>query len=168
MTKKRIIIFSLVVLILLAVGSYVLARPVNTEATLLVTDGDVGVLQSQSFPLFNNNQQTNLTTGDILVVHQGDTIEVSTASSAVLTMGDGTSADLFAGTVVQVSELVVDDTNFRIRLALLSGKVLSRVQRLLKANDAYEVQTPSSTASVRGTVFTVDVHSEQETFVSVD
>jgi hypothetical protein len=168
MTKKRIIIFSLVVLIFLAVGSYVLAQPTGTEATLLVTDGDVAVLQPQGFLNFNNNQQTNLTAGDILIVRQGDTIEVSSVSSAVLTMGDGTSADLFPGTVVQVSELVSDETNFRVRLTLLAGKTVNRVQHLLTADDAYDVQTPSSTASVRGTVFTVDVISDQETFYSVD
>lgn len=168
MTKKRIIIFSLVVLIFLAVGSYVLAQPTDTEATLLVTAGDVAVLQPQGFLNFNNNQQTNLTAGDILIVRQGDTIDVASAASAVLTMGDGTSADLFPGTVVEVSELFSDETNFRVRLTLLAGKTVNRVQHLLTADDAYDVQTPSSTASVRGTVFTVDVISDQETFYSVD
>ncbi len=168
MTKKRIIIVGLVVLIFLAVGRYVLAQPTGTEATLLVTNGDVAVLQSPHFLSFNNNQQTNLTTGEILIVRQGDTIEVAYASSAVLTMGDGTSADLFPGTLVQVSELVSDETNFRVRLTLLAGKTVNRVQHLLTADDAYDVQTPSSTASVRGTVFIVDVISDQETFYSVD
>ena len=168
MIKKRSIIFSLIVLIFLAVGSYVLAQPAGTEATLLVTDGQVNVFQPQTFLLFNNNQKTALSKGDILVVQQGDTIEVTSVSSAVLTMGDGTSAELFSDTTVQVSELFVDDINFRVRLSLVSGKMVNRVQRLLKADDAYDVQTPSSTASVRGTVFTVDVHSKQETFYSVD
>ncbi|MBE2224473.1 MAG: FecR domain-containing protein [Anaerolineae bacterium] len=168
MTKKSIIILSLAIMVFLAVGGFVLAQPAGTEATLLVTEGDVTVLQPQRFFNFNNTHQTNLKTGDILVVRQGDTIEVSAASSAVLTMGDGTSADLFSETVVQVSELFSDETTFRVRLLLVTGRMVNRVQRLLKADDAYEVQTPSSTASVRGTVFTVDVVSNQETFVSVD
>ena len=168
MTKKHILIFGLVVLIFLAVGSYVLAQPTGTEATLLVTNGDVAVLQSPHFLSFTNNQQTTLTTGEILIVRQGDTIEVAPASSAVLTMGNGTSADLFPNTVVQVSELVSGETNFRVRLTLLAGKTVNRVQHLLTDDDAYDVQTPSSTASVRGTVFTVDVISDQETFYSVD
>jgi len=168
MTQKRIIIFSLVVLIFLAVGSYALAQPTDSQATLLVTNGQVTVLQPQSFLVFTRSSQTVLSTGDILTVQQGDRIKVSAASSAELTMGDGTSADLYPDTVMQVSELVIDDTNFQVRLSLLSGKIVSRVQRLLKANDAYDVQSPSSTASVRGTVFVVDVYSNQETFVSVD
>jgi hypothetical protein len=49
MIKKQIIIFSLVVLVFLAVGSYVLAQPTGTEATLLVSDGEVTVLQSSGF-----------------------------------------------------------------------------------------------------------------------
>jgi hypothetical protein len=102
------------------------------------------------------------------MVRQNDTITVLPASAAVLTMGNGTSADLFAGTVVEVSELFSDETNFRVRLSLMSGKITNRVQRLLKADDAYDVRTPSSTASVRGTVFTVDVVSDQQTVFSVD
>ena len=168
MTKKRIIILGLVLLIFLAVGRYALAQSTGTEATLLVTNGDVAVLQSPHFFSFNNNQQTTLTTGEILIVRQGDTIEVATASSAVLTMGNGTSADLFPNTVVQVSELVSEETTFRVHLTLLAGKTVNRVQHLLTDDDAYDVQTPSSTASVRGTVFTVDVISDQETFYSVD
>ena len=168
MIKKRIIIFSLVILFFLVVGSYALAQSAGTEATLLVTEGHVNVLQPQTFLVFTNNSQTTLTTGDILAVQQGDVIEVASASSAVLTMGDGTSAELFSDTVVQVSELFADATSFRVRLTLLAGKMVNRVQRLLKADDDYDVRTPSSTASVRGTVFTVHVYSKQETFYSVD
>ena len=169
MTKNRIIIISLVVLFFLALGSYVLAQPsASAEATLFVTSGQVNVSQPQNFFLFNNNRQTTLNSGDVLIVRQGDTVEVSAASSATLTMGDGTAVELYADTVIEVSELVVDDTNFRVRLFLVSGKITNRVQRLLKADDAYDVRTPSSTASVRGTVFTVDVVSDQQTVFSVD
>jgi hypothetical protein len=168
MTKKGFAILGLFVLIFLVLGGYVLAQPAGTEATLSVTNGQATVLRPQNFLVFQNDQQTTLVSGDVFTVRQNDTVEVRPASSATLTMGDGTSAELFANTVVEVSELVADSSDFRVRLLLVSGKITNRVQRLLKADDLYDVQTPSSTASVRGTVFTVAVVSDQSTVFSVD
>jgi hypothetical protein len=51
---------------------------------------------------------------------------------------------------------------------MLAGRSLNRVVHLLGIEDHYEVRSPSSTASVRGTVFTVDLLSQTSTYVVVD
>ncbi|MCA9935767.1 MAG: FecR domain-containing protein, partial [Anaerolineales bacterium] len=45
---------------------------------------------------------------------------------------------------------------------------LNRIMHLLGPNDKFDVRTPSSTASVRGTVFTVEVLSNTSSYFAVE
>jgi len=76
--------------------------------------------------------------------------------------------DLFENSTLQVTELFTTQDSYRVRLHMLSGKTVSRVIRLLGVDDAYEVSTPSSTASVRGTVFAVEVLGPNSTYIACD
>jgi len=61
-----------------------------------------------------------------------------------------------------------DDGPFQVRLDQVAGRTFHRVQRLLGVGDAYVVSTPSSTASVRGTAFGVEVVGPGTTYVHTD
>ena len=166
MLNKRVWVAGLATLLVLILATFVVAQPQGTEAMLVVSAGQVVVNQAGG-AIFAGVAETAVTAGDIVTVTQGDTIRVDENGTAQLRLQDGSTVDLFGGTTLTVSELVTSDNSYRVRLNLLSGKTLNRVIHLLKAGDAFEVKTPSSTASVRGTEFTVEARSAEETHVAV-
>ncbi len=167
MYHRRTWAFGLATLLVILLGTFVLAQPGGAEATLVVSAGEVVVNQAGGV-IFASTGDTAVSAGEVMTVQEGDTIRLDTAASAQLRLQDGSTVDLFGGTTLAVSELVNNDDSYRVRLNLLSGKTLSRVVRLLRSDDAFEIKTPSSTASVRGTVFTVEAQTAEISVVSVD
>ncbi|MEZ4594303.1 MAG: FecR domain-containing protein [Chloroflexota bacterium] len=167
MQNRRAWAFGLATLLILVLGAFVLAQPGGTEATLVVSAGEAVVNQAGG-AIFAGAAETAVAAGDIITVKQGDTIRLDENGTAQLRLQDGSTVDLFSGTSATVSELVMDEDSYRFQLNLLAGKTLSRVVRLLRAGDAFEIRTPSSTASVRGTVFTVAVPSPDSSHVLVE
>ena len=60
-----------------------------------------------------------------------------------------------------------DDTSGRTSIRLVSGSVLNEIQNPLGESSSYEIVTPNATMSVRGTVFEVRNHEEEDGKVSV-
>lgn len=159
--------FGFAALLLLVLGAFALARPRSETATLVVSAGEVVVNQAGG-AIFAGASDTAVPAGEIVTVATGDTIRVGETATAQLRLNDGSTVDLYSGTTLTLSELLTNaDDDYRVQLSLLSGKVLSRVVRLLKPGDTFEIKTPSSTASVRGTVFTVETQGTDTTHVAV-
>jgi hypothetical protein len=167
MANKRFWAFGLAAVLILVLGAFVLAQPGGTEATLVVSAGEAVVNQAGG-AIFAGAAETAVSPGEIVTVSQGDTIRLAENGTAQLRLQDGSTVDLFGGTTVAVTELVMEDDSYRFQLNLLSGKTLSRVVRLLRPNDAFEIKTPSSTASVRGTVFSVAIQSQDSSHILVE
>ena len=167
MLSRRTWAIGLAAMLVLVFGAFVLAQPGSTEATLVVSAGEAVVNQAGG-ALFADGVETAVSSGGVMTVREGDTIRLDDTASAQLRLQDGSTVDLFGGTTVAVTEMVYSEDSFRFQLNLLTGKTLSRVEHLLRPNDAFEIKTPSSTASVRGTVFTVETHDENNTFVMVE
>ncbi len=166
MLQQRTWALGLATLLVLVLGAFVLAQPGGAKATLVVSAGEVVVNQAGG-AIFAGATETAVSAGNVVTVQEGDTIRLDNNASAQLRLQDGSTVDLFSGTTLAVSELVTNDDSYRVRLHLFSGKTLNRVVRLLRSNDTFEVKTPSSTASVRGTVFAVETHTAETTTVSV-
>lgn len=152
-------------LLLLVLGAFALVTPRGETATLVVTAGEA-IVEEAGGALFARANETAVAAGEIVTVNEGDTIRLADTAAAQLRLNDGSTVDLYGGTTLNVAELVTEG-NYRVQLSLLSGKVLNRVVRLLKPGDTFEVKTPSSTASVRGTVFTVETQSEASSQIVV-
>jgi hypothetical protein len=132
-------------------------------ATLVVIQGQVAVLPSGF-----GQREVQAVAGEALSVGTGDKISVGTAGAAELRLSDGSTVELAANTAVDVTELLITDNSYQVRLQMLAGRTVSRVVHVLGVGERFEISTPSSTASVRGTVFTVEVLSQTETFVDCD
>jgi hypothetical protein len=159
----------LAVIMLLFVGAAVLAQPSGPEATLLVWNGQATVTQSRTVLwAIPTHSESVVPTGQTVTVAAGDRIAVHSDSAAQLRLLDGSTVDLFSNTVVEIGELQTTPETFQFRLDMLAGRVLSRVVSLLDVEDRFEISTPSATASVRGTVFTVQVIDEETTFVACE
>jgi ferric-dicitrate binding protein FerR (iron transport regulator) len=157
----------LAALLVLILGVFAVAQSGGAVATLVVSSGDVVVNQARGV-VFAGSAETAVSAGNVLAVQEGDTIRLAENASAQLKLQDGSTVDLFSDTTLSVTELVTSDESFRVQLTLFSGKTLNRVVRLLRSDDAFEIKTPSSTASVRGTVFTVEAQTAEISHVAVE
>jgi hypothetical protein len=155
---KRYFFALAVVAILLLVGALIAFSPQPSTATLTVSVGQVTIAT-------NSHPEQIVTAGQVVNVKTGDSLAVKPSAQAQLRFYDGSSVDLAEKTQLEVQELVTKDDQFRVRLKMLTGRTVSRVLRLLGVGDAFEISTPSSTVSVRGTVFTVQVLDTNTTYV---
>lgn len=155
-----------VLLIMVMLGAFVSAQPNDAApATLVVNQGQATIVYAQPR---NADQMVLVPGGEALVVSTGDRIFLAAESTARIHLVDGSTIDLEAGAEINVDELVIEDGTYRVHLRLLAGRTLSRVKTVLGVGDRFEISTPSSTASVRGTVFTVAYISANETYISCD
>jgi len=166
--RRRMWALGFTVLFLFFAGAVAFAQPKRSEATLVVSSGRASVMASRTSIFPGIRAESMLSAGDIMAVSANDEISVMAGSSAQLRLYDGSTVDLFENSTLQVNELLTDEDSYRVRLHMLSGKTVSRVIRLLGVGDAFEVSTPSSTASVRGTVFTVAVLGPDSSFIACD
>ncbi len=157
-TPKRYVFALAAVAVLVLVGALFAFSPRPSTATLMVTAGQVTVMTT-------SHPEQTFTAGQVVNVKTGDNLAVKSGAEAQLRFYDGSSVDLSENTLLEVQELATSDDQFRVRLKMLTGRTVSRVLRLLGVGDAFEISTPSSTVSVRGTVFTVQVLNADTTYV---
>lgn len=92
------------------------------------------------------------------VIGPGPVISTGPASEVLLNLGaNGGFTRVLENSKLSIDELTVDsagpETVVKTRLGLKAGKIDSQVNRLSNQS-SYIVQTPTSTAAIRGTVFT--------------
>jgi hypothetical protein len=148
----------LIVALALGVGSSVVLAPeanaVVSVSTLTVVDG--AVLISHAGAEFKSARE-----GDVLVA--GDTIRTGSDGAAEITYFEGSSVRLEAETEIVVERLRTEaDGGTVIGMMQTLGRTWHVVTKLISGSSRYEVRTPSSTASVRGTIFAVDVHVDAD------
>lgn len=169
MLQRRIWIIGIALVTVLLVSAFVAAQPMQgTEATLVVSTGEATVIQTGAVPLLSSKSSVSLSAGQALAVYTGDKISLGKESMGELRLHGGSVIDLAGGTSLEVTELNTNENTYRVRLNLLAGRTVSRVVKALGIGDAFEIRTPSSTASVRGTVFTVAVIAPDATYFSCD
>ncbi len=165
---RRLLVISIIGLLLLATGIAVLAKPETAVATLIVAEGQATITQNHTrFGIWPSVTAVTLSAGNVATLSQGDVISQDSGMGQ-LHLYDGSTVDLTAGTQLALTELIITSTDYRVQLQLLAGQTINRVVKLLGANDYFRVSTPSSTAAVRGTLFTVEVLSATATLVKVD
>jgi len=167
MINMRARTIGLAALLLLVLATFVMAQPGGSDATLIVSIGQAVVDRSVG-GLFASSAETAVSAGEAVTVRKGDTIQLAETASAQLRLTDGSTIDLSGGTTLAVSELVNNNLSYRARFSLLAGRTLSHVVHLLRPDDSFEIKTPSSTASVRGTKFTVEVINAESTYYAVE
>jgi hypothetical protein len=156
-------------LILLLIGAFALAQPdQGSQATLIVHQGQAAVAQRSSLPFVPTGNPVTVIAGQMLAVRAGDKINLGLNDAAQLRFYDGSTVELLDNTSLDINELLTNEKTYRVRLTQLAGRTLSSVSRALGTGDAFEIRTPSSTASVRGTVFRVDVITADWTYVACD
>jgi hypothetical protein len=92
------------------------------------------------------------------VIGIGDTIRTDATGQARITFFDnGTDVDLLPGTTYRINDFEGTDVDYRLRVEIIVGETLQRINRIANATPDYSIQTPSMTLAARGTVFAVRV-----------
>ncbi len=129
-------------------------RALGAATTVTIISGDIQVRHGAT------GSFVSATDGEILVA--GDTVRTGDGSRAVLTYFEGSTVSIepnseltieTASSLTDGSTVVVMQQNF--------GRTWHVVTKLITGNSKYEVKTPASTASVRGTAFEVDSDAER-------
>jgi hypothetical protein len=140
--------------------------PQPPTATLVVHEGEVTVNRSDLWARLAGNSLQNIQSGQAVTLQAGSTIQLAPNALAQLNLVDGSSVDLSEGANLEIDVLNTTQETYRVKLNLFAGKTVNRVMRLIGAGDYYELITPSSTISVRGTVFAVQVIDPNTTYVA--
>lgn len=148
------VVLAFLLLMAFGVGGGFGGRALGAATTVTIISGDIQVRHGATASF------VSATDGEVLVA--GDTVRAGDGSRAVLTYFEGSTVSIEPNTELVVetassftdgSTVVVMQQNF--------GRTWHVVTRLIGGNSRYEVKTPASTASVRGTTFQVDSDGER-------
>lgn len=157
MRLRKVVGYALLLFLLFmafAVGGGFGSRALGASTTVTVISGDVQVRHGATGTF------VSATDGEVLSA--GDTVRTADGARAVLTYFEGSTVSVEPNTELAIetasaltdgSTVVVMQQNF--------GRTWHVVTKLITGNSKYEVKTPASTASVRGTAFVVDSDAER-------
>ncbi|MDO8506856.1 MAG: FecR domain-containing protein, partial [Candidatus Limnocylindria bacterium] len=132
------------------------AKAFGAATTLTIISGDVNVRHGAvgAFAL--------ATDGEIL--NEGDGVRTGTDGRAVLTHFEGSTVTIEPATELTIeNSSTLADGGTVVVMTQSVGRTWHVVTRLITGSSKYEVRTPASTASVRGTAFTVDTDGDTTT-----
>lgn len=104
-----------------------------------------------------------------MYVQTEDLVHTATKSRAEIRWLDGTRMRIEPDTTLQITKSTMNTLNKakRSEYKLEIGKVWIRIIEALSPESKFEITTPTSTAAVRGTIFSVEVQQDGTTAVSV-
>jgi FecR-like protein len=95
---------------------------------------------------------------DGVVLNPGDRVRTATGSHAVVTFLDGSTIEIEPATTITVVQATTAPTGaITIQVEQAVGRTWSSVQKLTHIDSKFEIKTPATTATVRGTGFVTDV-----------
>jgi hypothetical protein len=151
--------FLIVLIMALVVGQSLVITQNLAHVSALAGDVTVKLPRGGDFhPLADGS---NVVTGT--QIHTGPT------GTATLNWIDGTRIRLGSNAIMTVLQCQINkDTLAETSLFKLdAGEILVRVRRLLSGQSKFEIRTPTATAGVRGTIFTVKVAPDGQTQIAV-
>jgi hypothetical protein len=124
-------------------------RALAAATTVSIISGDIQVRHGAgSFASANDGE----------ILSAGDTIRTGDGARAFLTYFEGSTVSLEPNTELTIEDAsTLADGSTVVVMRQNVGRTWHVVTRLITGDSKYEVKTPASTASVRGTTFTVDV-----------
>ena len=157
-TKKGKIIFACVLAGLLIVAGVILAVVLHKEEYRSISVEAV----SGSVTVVNDNNNDQAYKGQRL--YGGDDVTVSENSDLTMCMNNDKYLYAAENTHFRLEDRSTKNAS-RIRIILDKGSELNELTEKLNTNESYEVDTPNSTMSVRGTKFRVTVFTDSDGLV---
>ena len=152
--KKLITAVILVVVMLVAAGALVYALGRRQTYRL------IKIYEAENGATVAREQQGELEAYANMVLQSGDRVQTADGR-LTLRMDDDKYAYMEPQSRVLV-EASGNQKNSRTKLVLEAGSLLNEIQNPLSDSSSYEVNTPNSTMSVRGTVFYVSIYEDEQ------
>lgn len=130
------------------VASYTLVALNSSVSMKLPTDTDFRIVSGQH------------------VIVEGTEIKTNSTGKAKLLYPNGTITSIEPDTHLKIEDL--DAEGNKSRLELVGGSIWSKVTRLLGQGEYYEVQTETTVASVRGTIFTTTLRNKKTSVLGIE
>jgi len=92
-----------------------------------------------------------------MVLRERDVIQTSAQSEVRLETPDGSIVTLGENTTLEISSLKNTPKASNTKIKLVGGSMVTNVQKLVDKKSTFEIQTPTATAAVRGTIVELDV-----------
>lgn len=99
-------------------------------------------------------------------ISNGDILKTSKDSSLVIELNDSSKLTVYQNSVIKIDESKIGQSSKS--LTLFSGKLWANVSKKLTKDNYFKVNTPTSTAGVRGTDFGVVVAENGSSLVKVN
>jgi len=130
-----------------------------SQCTLTILSGNVDVQMPGS-----NAEKTGT---DGMTLNIGTRVKTAPGSHAVLTFFEGSTVKLEPETEIEIQQIEYDNEQpTAIVLKQWLGRTWSRVVKMADPGSHYQIETPSATAIVRGTLFTTEVEATGTTKVA--
>ena len=145
----------------LALGSAGLlggGKALGSSTAITVIGGEVSVRHGTSA------SYVTVVDGEVLSV--GDAIRTGGDGRAVLTYFEGSTVTIEPATELVIEAATTQGSNTIVQMTQNAGRTWHVVTKLVTGDSKYEVRTPASTASVRGTSFTVDTDGATTTITT--
>lgn len=145
----------------LALGSAGLlggGRALGSSTTISVIGGDVSVRHGTG--------GTYVAAVDGEVLNAGDSVRTADGARAVLTYFEGSTVTIEPNTELTINAASAQGNDTIVVMTQSVGRTWHVVTKLVQGGSKYEVHTPASTASVRGTAFTVDTDGDTTTITT--
>jgi FecR protein len=138
-----------------AMGAVSNAKVFGASTSLTVLSGDV---------LVRHGSGDFVAAADGQVLNEGDTIRTGADARAVLTYFEGSSVTVEPDTQLTIDNAAtLADGGTVVVMTQAFGRTWHVVTKLITGSSKYDVRTPASTASVRGTEFEVNSDEDQTT-----
>lgn len=152
--KKRVIIGSIIGIVIFACiitfllifkhkkPAYRLLKVYNVSGNALVTREDLGEIEPYNNMVLESGDRVSLDTGEMILQADNDKYIYLEEHTELILKASGSSQ------------------NSKTEIELLSGSITNDIQNRLSEDSSYEINTPNSTMSVRGTIYRVSVYEE--------
>ncbi|MEP6694893.1 MAG: FecR family protein [Chloroflexota bacterium] len=157
--RFRVLIAAVIAAGVLIPAALILTQQRASAASMLLSilDGTADVARAGAFARASDGQ----------ALSPGDRVRTGDAGHAVVTLLDGSTVELEPGTIITLVRATAGgDGAVTIQLEQSIGRTWSSVQKLLHPSSKFELRTPATTATVRGTGFVTDVLSSGATTVT--
>ena len=153
-TAAGVSVLAFVLFMTLAASGTLGGRALGATTMVTIISGDIQVRHGAT------GSFVSATDGEVLAA--GDTIRSADGARAVLTYFEGSTVSIEPNSELTIETASANpDGSTVVVMQQNVGRTWHVVTKLITGNSRYEVKTPASTASVRGTAFQVDSDGER-------
>ena len=158
-TKKIFLaIIALIIVISIIAVVFILQSPTPVKAQRVIESGNVEVKHyGGSWILAQNGM-------DLI---QSDSVKTGSNSTASIIFFQSAVIRLDSNTEVKIDELIKEAKKTELSIGQNAGRTWNSVLKI-SGIDSYEVKTPTTVASVRGTAYDIKIHSGGKTTIGVN